>query len=125
VERTFLVLGALLALVGVGLEAFGAHALRSRLTPDRVVTFETAVRYQLWHALALFAASSGRHRAILDGDCGRAEEQIARAREFGEAVYGPSAETIYWGSRLPSMGQYDEYPAGAVGRCARPGGQLL
>jgi uncharacterized membrane protein YgdD (TMEM256/DUF423 family) len=35
--------------------AFGSHALRSRLTPERVATFETGVRYQLWHALALFA----------------------------------------------------------------------
>jgi uncharacterized membrane protein YgdD (TMEM256/DUF423 family) len=37
------------------LGAFGSHALRSRLTPERVATFETGVRYQLWHALALFA----------------------------------------------------------------------
>jgi uncharacterized membrane protein YgdD (TMEM256/DUF423 family) len=55
VERTFLVLGAAFGLVGVLLGAFGSHALRSRLTPERVATFETGVRYQLWHALALFA----------------------------------------------------------------------
>lgn len=54
-ERTFLVLGAAFGLVGVLLGAFGSHALRSRLTPERVATFETGVRYQLWHALALFA----------------------------------------------------------------------
>jgi uncharacterized membrane protein YgdD (TMEM256/DUF423 family) len=54
-ERAFLVLGALFALVGVGLGAFGSHALRGRLTPERVATFETGVRYQLWHALGLFA----------------------------------------------------------------------
>jgi uncharacterized membrane protein YgdD (TMEM256/DUF423 family) len=55
VERAFLVLGALLGLLGVGLGAFGAHALRARLGPERLATFETGVRYQLWHALALFA----------------------------------------------------------------------
>lgn len=54
-ERAFLVLGALLGLVGVGLGAFGSHALHGRLTPERMVQFETGVRYQLWHALALFA----------------------------------------------------------------------
>ncbi|HET8526358.1 MAG TPA: DUF423 domain-containing protein [Actinomycetota bacterium] len=54
-ERTFLVLGAAFGFVGVLLGAFGSHALRSRLTPERVATFETGVRYQLWHALALFA----------------------------------------------------------------------
>jgi uncharacterized membrane protein YgdD (TMEM256/DUF423 family) len=54
-ERAFLVLGALFAFVGVGLGAFGSHALRGRLAPERLATFETGVRYQLWHALGLFA----------------------------------------------------------------------
>jgi len=53
-ERTFLVLASLLGFVGVALGAFGAHALRGRLTAERAATFETAVRYHLVHALALF-----------------------------------------------------------------------
>ncbi len=53
--RAFLVLGAILGLVGVTFGAFGAHALRAKLPPERLATFETGVRYQLWHALALFA----------------------------------------------------------------------
>lgn len=39
--------------LGVVLGAFGAHALRERLGPQMLATFETAVRYQLIHALAL------------------------------------------------------------------------
>jgi uncharacterized membrane protein YgdD (TMEM256/DUF423 family) len=39
----------------VALGAFGAHALKSRLTPDLLATFEVGVRYQLIHALALLA----------------------------------------------------------------------
>ena len=54
-ERAFLVLGAVLGFAGVGLGAFGSHALRARLGPERLATFEIGVRYQLWHALALFA----------------------------------------------------------------------
>ena len=54
-ERAFLVLGSLFGFLGVALGAFGSHALRSRLPPERLATFETGVRYQLWHALALFA----------------------------------------------------------------------
>lgn len=54
-ERLFLVLGAVSGLIGVGLGAFGTHALRARLSPERLGRFETGVRYQLWHALALFA----------------------------------------------------------------------
>jgi len=46
-------LGALLALLGVAAGAFGAHALRGRLDPSMLQVFETAVRYQLAHALAL------------------------------------------------------------------------
>lgn len=56
VERTLLVIGAISGLLGVGAGAFGAHALRSRLSAEQLVWFETAVRYQLWHALGLFAA---------------------------------------------------------------------
>jgi len=54
-DRSFLLLGALFAFTGVAAGAFGSHALRAKLTPERLATFETAVRYQLWHALALFA----------------------------------------------------------------------
>ena len=53
--ETFLVLGATFGLIGVALGAFGSHALRSKLTSERLGTFETGVRYQMWHALALFA----------------------------------------------------------------------
>jgi uncharacterized membrane protein YgdD (TMEM256/DUF423 family) len=54
-DRAFLLLGSLLAFLGVALGAFGSHALRARLTPERLATFDTGVRYQLWHSLALFA----------------------------------------------------------------------
>jgi len=52
--QTFLVLGAVFGFIGVALGAFGSHTLRSKLTSERVATFETGVRYQMWHALALF-----------------------------------------------------------------------
>jgi uncharacterized membrane protein YgdD (TMEM256/DUF423 family) len=53
VDRTFGVLGALFGLLGVVLGAFGAHALKGRLTPEDLTIFETGVRYQMYHALAL------------------------------------------------------------------------
>ncbi len=54
--KFFIQAGALLGLVGVGLGAFGAHALRASLTAaGRLDTFETAVKYQFYHALALLA----------------------------------------------------------------------
>jgi len=54
-ERAFLVIGAVSGLLGVAAGAFGSHGLQPKLPPDRLAQFETAVRYQLWHALALFA----------------------------------------------------------------------
>jgi len=57
VERRFFTLGAMLAMLGVAAGAFGAHALKSRLTPDMLAVFEVGVRYQLVHALALLAVA--------------------------------------------------------------------
>jgi uncharacterized membrane protein YgdD (TMEM256/DUF423 family) len=47
--------GALSALLGVALGAFGAHGLKKRLTADMLAVFEVGVRYQLVHALGLVA----------------------------------------------------------------------
>jgi uncharacterized membrane protein YgdD (TMEM256/DUF423 family) len=45
--------GALLAGLAVLAGAFGAHALRARLDPTQLALWETAARYQMYHALAL------------------------------------------------------------------------
>ena len=55
--RLFAVLGACSGFLAVLAGAFGAHALRSRLTPALLVTFETGARYQMYHALALLAVA--------------------------------------------------------------------
>ena len=49
--------GSFLAGTGVLLGAFGAHGLKSRLSPDLLAVFETAVRYQMYHGLALLAVA--------------------------------------------------------------------
>lgn len=45
--------GALLAAAGVALGAFGAHALKSRLTAEMLAVWNTGVQYHLWHALGM------------------------------------------------------------------------
>lgn len=52
-DRTFMFVGALMGFVGVGLGAFGAHGLKGRLPAEMLAVFETGVRYQMYHALAL------------------------------------------------------------------------
>ena len=51
--RMFIVLGALLAALGVAAGAFGAHALADSVSPERIKVFDTAARYHLIHSLAL------------------------------------------------------------------------
>jgi uncharacterized membrane protein YgdD (TMEM256/DUF423 family) len=61
-DTTFMLLAALGGFLGVAAGAFGAHGLRSRLSPEMLAVFETAVRYQLYHVFALLvtAAAIGR-----------------------------------------------------------------
>lgn len=54
-RRWFMGSGAVAGFLAVALGAFGAHALRARLAPEALAVFETGVRYQMYHALALVA----------------------------------------------------------------------
>jgi uncharacterized membrane protein YgdD (TMEM256/DUF423 family) len=56
-SQRWFVLGSLLAALGVVLGAFGAHGLKARVGPEHLVTWETAARYHLVHALALLATA--------------------------------------------------------------------
>lgn len=56
-DRLFFMLGAASALIAVTAGAFGAHALRALLAPDLLAVFDTAARYQMFHALALLATA--------------------------------------------------------------------
>jgi len=56
--NTFMLIGSLAGFLGVAAGAFGAHALRNRLSPDMLGVFETAVRYQMYHAFALLITAA-------------------------------------------------------------------
>ncbi len=49
----FLLIGAVFGFLGVAIGAFGAHGLRSRLSPDMLAVFDIGVRYQMYHVFAL------------------------------------------------------------------------
>lgn len=57
VSRPFGFLAAIFAGLSVGAGAFGAHLLKGIISADMLVVFETAVRYQMYHALALLTLS--------------------------------------------------------------------
>lgn len=85
-DKTFLLIGALLGGLGVGLGAFGAHGLRGRLSPEMLAVFETGVRYQMYHALAILLVASLVGR--LDG--GRLLSAAGWAFTAGVAVFSGS-----------------------------------
>ena len=53
--KVLLAAGGLAALAAVALGAFGAHALKGRLTPEMLAVWHTAVEYHVFHALGLLA----------------------------------------------------------------------
>ena len=57
-QSNFMLAGAVAGFVGVAFGAFGAHGLRGRLSPDMLAVFETGVRYQMYHALALMLTAA-------------------------------------------------------------------
>ncbi|MBU1565149.1 MAG: DUF423 domain-containing protein [Proteobacteria bacterium] len=56
-ERVFFIIGALSAFIGVAAGAFGAHGLKSRISPEMLSVFEVGVRYQMYHAFALIVTA--------------------------------------------------------------------
>ena len=67
-NRRWAAIGAVSAGLAVAAGAFGAHALKARLGVDALAVWETAARYQMYHALALLAVAAAapawRGRAV-------------------------------------------------------------
>ena len=62
-NRRWAATAAALAGLAVALGAFGAHGLKAMVTAERLAVWDTAVRYQMYHALALLAVA-GREPAV-------------------------------------------------------------
>ncbi len=52
-NKTLLITGSVLGILGIILGAFAAHGLENLVDPDALKSFETGVRYQLYHAFLL------------------------------------------------------------------------
>jgi uncharacterized membrane protein YgdD (TMEM256/DUF423 family) len=52
-DRKIILIAALLGIISIVLGAFGAHALKKLIDVNALATFETGVRYQMYHALFL------------------------------------------------------------------------
>lgn len=97
--------GAALMFLAVALGAFGAHGLRSVLDADRLAVFETGVRYQAYHALALLACAW-----VLDRHPGRLAAAAAACFLGGVLIFSGSLYALAlsgvrrWGAVTPLGG---------------------
>lgn len=55
IAKTFLILGGFNAALAVLFGAFGAHALKARLSADMLAIYQTGIHYHLFHSLGLIA----------------------------------------------------------------------
>lgn len=59
-DKKLITTGAVFGTIAIILGAFGAHALKKILTVDELATFETGVKYQMYHALFLLFVGSSK-----------------------------------------------------------------
>ncbi|MDP9348894.1 MAG: DUF423 domain-containing protein [Gemmatimonadota bacterium] len=102
--RIFWTLGCTFGFLAVAVGAFGAHALRARLSPDLLAVFETGARYHMYHALALLAAAWGVERwagsaAQLAGWC-----FVAGIVVFSGSLYLLALTGVRWLGAITPLG---------------------
>jgi len=103
-DRIFFMTGAASALIAVAAGAFGAHGLTDRIPADRLVVFETAARYQMYHALALMAVAwaSTRWPGSLTTNAGWLF--VAGTVLFSGSLYVLSLTGIRWLGAITPLG---------------------
>ena len=100
----FFVIGSLSGFIGVALGAFAAHALKSRLDPDLLATFEVGVRYQMYHAFALLAVAWAQTRwpgAVLTAS---GWLFVAGTLIFSGSLYALSRSGLRWLGAITPIG---------------------
>jgi uncharacterized membrane protein YgdD (TMEM256/DUF423 family) len=98
-------IGALFLAIGVALGAFGAHALRDRLTSDLLAIFETGARYQLIHGLALLFVGSQSGAPSRPGLAPGGWLLVAGTIVFSGSLYALALSGVrLWGAVTPVGG---------------------
>lgn len=103
-DRIFVGIGAGSALLGVALGAFAAHGLRHRLAPDLLQIFEVAVRYQMYHALALIAVAWATVRWPGPATTAAGWLFVAGTLVFSGSLYALSLSGVRWLGAVTPIG---------------------
>jgi uncharacterized membrane protein YgdD (TMEM256/DUF423 family) len=101
---TLIVVASILGLLAVAAGAFGAHALKGRLDPAQLAAYETAVRYQMFHALALIGVAwvgsiSPSRLAAASGMC-----MVIGVVLFSGSIYGLTLLEWKWLGPVTPLG---------------------
>jgi uncharacterized membrane protein YgdD (TMEM256/DUF423 family) len=102
--RVWLASGAVCAGLAVAAGAFGAHALRERLSVQQLATFETGVRYQMYHALALFLVGWMTSRGGSALVSGAGASFLVGIVLFSGSLYGLSLTGVRWLGAITPLG---------------------
>ena len=103
-DRFFFSAGAIAAFIAVALGAFGAHSLRSKLTPEMLNIFEVGVRYQMYHALGLMAVAWAMARWPEANLAGAGWSFIVGIIIFSGSLYLLSTIDIRWLGAITPIG---------------------
>jgi len=102
--RTFILLGSFFSFLAVALGAFGAHALKQKLTPDMLQVFETGVRYQMYHSLALFVVAWMIHSMSINAAAASGWWFTAGIVLFSGSLYALALSGITWLGAITPLG---------------------
>ena len=102
--RLFVTLGAAGMALAVVLGAFGAHGLKSRVTPDQLGVWHTAVQYHLVHALGLFVVAALCHVSSAAGVRLAGWMMVAGVVLFSGSLYGLVISGARWLGPITPLG---------------------
>jgi uncharacterized membrane protein YgdD (TMEM256/DUF423 family) len=111
-DKKIISTGAILGMIAIILGAFGAHALKKVLSIDELATFETGVKYQMYHALFLVVVG------MMTGLSQKAKKIIYNLVVFGIVFFSGS---IY----LLSTNSLTSFDFKVIGFITPVGGLLL
>ena len=94
--KIFFIFGCVFSFLGVAFGAFGAHALRQKLSPDMLQVFEVGVRYQMYHAFALFVVAWAIHTWNIPSAAASGWWFIAGIVLFSGSLYALALSDMRW-----------------------------
>ncbi len=102
--KIFFLFGCAFSFLGVAFGAFGAHALKQRLSPEMLQIFEVGVRYQMYHAIALFIVAWALHSWNIAGAVTSGWWFIAGIVLFSGSLYVLALSGIKWLGAVTPLG---------------------